>query len=715
MHDNEKMDISLGILDGNIGIIEFQAPSPIYHFLGRHFLHGLHEKLLAVTNNPTLRGLLITSKTLDCFSAGYDIAELLALKRESDGLQEYHQFASSVLTLLESLQIPTIALVDGICMGPGAELILACDYRLASRSAKTLFTFHDIQKGVPPSWGATFRLPRLVGFHNSLELILSPASLDSKKALEIGLLDCICEADILMDHASSLILSNREIPGWKKRRSVRTSAGQTSRAEMELSMIHFSKDLEKLEISSKACWKMVEINESQSAEEWVQKDRETFLKAWDSEACTNLLQHSIWEKELEREPALPPGESAPLSAESAAIIGSGMIGPRIASVFTAEKIHTILIDQAPFQLHEGTFAIINELERLLRGKFMDVEHALASVSRLSTSTVLSAVQDRNFILEAVVENVETKAKLLRDISLIAPAGTIIASNTATISISELARELKHPENFAGFHFIPPVDSTKIIEIIRSEKTSDWTVASLIRLARRIRKIPIVVKDYPGFLINRLMLPLILESSRMVLDGCSPYLIDECMQRAGFSWGIFQFMDIMGIGNVYFSSKNLTERLGKQFNSLSLQKTLIDAGRLGKKVNLGFYKHTDKGTCQQDANLLKLLSAHLTSTKSFASSEIIEQLMLSTLVEAYRVLQDKIVHHKEIIDFSLVQGIGLPRRVGGVFHWAISLGKIKVEEMLQKYAHLGESFTPCELMHNELRDGFQGIHTNLILF
>ncbi|MFZ9860971.1 MAG: 3-hydroxyacyl-CoA dehydrogenase NAD-binding domain-containing protein [Gemmataceae bacterium] len=715
MHDNEKMDVSLGILDGNIGIIEFQAPSPIYHFLGRHFLHGLHEKLLAVTNNQTLRGLLITSKTLDCFSAGYDIPELLDLKKESDGLQEYHQFANRVLELLESLQMPTIALVDGICKGPGAELILACDYRLSSKSPSTTFTFHDIQKGVPPSWGATYRLPRLIGFHKTLEMILSSTSINPDEALSMGLVDCVCDGEMMIGHAADLIISNRQTPLWKNRRSLRTSPTRTSRAEMELTMIHFRKYLEKLEISSRSCWKLLEINESQNPQEWVSKDRETFLKAWDSEVCSNLLQHSIWEKELKREPALPPGENAPLSAESAAIIGSGMIGPRIASIFTAEKIHTILIDQAPFQLHEGTFAIINELERLLRGKFMDVENALASVSRLSTSTVLSAVQDRNFILEAVVENVETKAKLLRDISLIAPAGTIIASNTATISISELARELKHPENFAGFHFIPPVDSTKIIEIIRSEKTSDWTVASLIRLARRIRKIPIVVKDYPGFLINRLMLPLILESSRMVLEGCSPYLIDECMQRAGFSWGVFQFMDIMGIGNVYFSSKNLTERLGKPFNSLSLQKILIDAGRLGKKVNLGFYKHTDKGTCHQDPNLLKLLSAQLTSPKSFASSEIIEQLMLSTLVEAYRVLQDKIVHHKEIIDFSLVQGIGFPRRVGGVFHWAISLGKIKVEEMLQKYAHLGESFTPGELMRNELQDGFQGIHTNLILF
>lgn len=705
--------VDLGINDGNVAIIEFEGEDSSRVEMGSSFLELLHDKLEIVSKNHTLRGLILQSKTHDHFSSGHDIQNMLHLKAQPGKLEAYHARANLVLDLLESLEMPTFALIEGCCMGAGAELILACDYRLGTPSPKTVISFHDIQRGVPPAWGASFRLPRVVGFRCAVDLLITGTILKSSEALSLGLLDGVCEPDLLLPHAMDLAQVFYRDKSWKSRRQTRTQPVLLSHEEMELIAPRYLAKNPGMKLGQLACSKLTEINQCQSAREWDQMAQEAFMAAWDSKTCAHLLELSVWASELERDIILPPGELAPMAPESAAIIGSGMIGPAIAAVFTRQKIQTILIDRAPFSLGQGTTSIIEELQIRLRGQFVDMDQAFASMGRLSTSTVMASVGDRNFAIEAVVESEETKVRVLKEISNLVPRSAVIASNTATMSISRLAREVQFPDKFAGMHFIPPVDKCPLVEIVRGEKTSDWTVASLVKLARKAGKIPIIVNDSPGFVVSRMALPWVRQASQMVLEGVSPYLIDEVMIGLGFERGVFRFKDMAGIETMYFTNLQLEERLGNRFPPPALDKVMVDAGRLGKKVGQGFYNYTNGQKPTEDPSLHLLYQQQMVMNRPHTIEEITERLLLALLLEGYRVLEEKVAPMREVIDFAIVHGLGFPKNIGGIFHWACDMGEEKIRELLSRYRNYGNWFIPCGMLESELQTSFQKIRTNLI--
>jgi 3-hydroxyacyl-CoA dehydrogenase/enoyl-CoA hydratase/3-hydroxybutyryl-CoA epimerase/3-hydroxyacyl-CoA dehydrogenase/enoyl-CoA hydratase/3-hydroxybutyryl-CoA epimerase/enoyl-CoA isomerase len=317
---------------------------------------------------------------------------------------------------------------------------------------------------------------------------------------------------------------------------------------------------------------------------------------------------------------------------------------------------------------------------------------------------LSALADRDVVIEAIVENEKAKVKLYAEVENILPKGGILASNTSTISITRMARELKHPENFAGMHFFNPVDRMQLVEVIRGEKTSDQTVATLVALGKRIGKTPIVVKDCPGFLVNRILFPYFNEALVMLEEGAAPRALDKAGTAFGMPMGPITLEDVVGLDTSLYAGTVVNTAFADRAVNPKVLDELVAAGRLGQKSGAGFYSYAKGPRGADDPALAGLLAKVRKGNRELSPEEMTDRLFLPMLTEASRILEEGIVRDPADVDMGLILGIGFPPFRGGILRWADDLGLPKVLEKLKKYESLGKRFQPTEQMRRLAAEG-----------
>jgi len=384
----------------------------------------------------------------------------------------------------------------------------------------------------------------------------------------------------------------------------------------------------------------------------------------------------------------------PSSIDKVGVIGSGSIGPSIALLIAKRYIQSLLVDLVPVNLGQGTTAIIKELLNKLRQDVLTVEEMMQVQGRLNTSTVLSSLMDRNIIIEAIIENEEAKIELYNDLDSFVSVGTIICSNTNSINLEKLGSCLKNPENFAGFHFYPPLLHPNLVLIVRTKATSDECVAKLVAFAKKIKKTPIIINDSPGFLSNRLLLAWFRESQEMVIEGIDPYALDNAFRNAGFLFGLFEFMDLNGIDSCFYLNQSISEALvGDRFPVPIINKMLIEKGRLGVKSKVGYYKYNEENKSEPDPELIQMISPLQRAKLSLPDEDLVERLMLVAFIEANRIMSEKVVPTPGMLDLALNLTINFPNEWGGPFKWAEIQGWEKIILLIQKYSYLGLRFVP----------------------
>jgi 3-hydroxyacyl-CoA dehydrogenase/enoyl-CoA hydratase/3-hydroxybutyryl-CoA epimerase/3-hydroxyacyl-CoA dehydrogenase/enoyl-CoA hydratase/3-hydroxybutyryl-CoA epimerase/enoyl-CoA isomerase len=385
----------------------------------------------------------------------------------------------------------------------------------------------------------------------------------------------------------------------------------------------------------------------------------------------------------------------PKEVTNVGVLGAGIMGSGIAGAHIRRGIPVVMLDNNTQAVEKGVGAITKVMQgRIEIGRMTAVE-MMGALGRLSTTTALSGMADRDVVIEAVVENEGVKVQIYKELQKIVPPETILASNTSTISITRMARGVSCPERFAGMHFFNPVDRMQLVEVIRGEKTSDETAVTLVALAKRIGKVPIVVRDCPGFLVNRILFPYINEALVLLEEGASPRAIDKAATAFGMPMGPIALNDLVGLDTALYAGRVVNTAFSDRAKSARILDELVAAGRLGQKSGAGFYSYAKGGRGTDDPAFAAILEQCRTGRRDIGTEEITDRLFLPMFTEASRILTEGIVREPGDVDMGLLLGIGFPAFRGGILRWADSVGLDTILAKLLHYEPLGPRFQPTE--------------------
>ena len=699
--------LKLDIKDG-IGVITFDQPGSRANTLGQAVLAEFEMVLEQIEQRSDLRGVMLQSGKPGMFIAGADLKEMGSAENDPAQTRKIVERGLGIIARFEALPYPTAAAIDGACMGGGLEVALGFDYRLAGSHPKTDVGFPEVKIGLYPGWGGTQRLTRLIGPALAVELICTGESVPAKKARDLGIVFDVVPSDRLQEEARRILDWSRQSEGWRqvrkrKQQPVGLSEEQQSftfavaRAQvLAKTKGQLPAPLAALEAIAKGC--------NLPLADGLKIETDGFVPLVGSPISKNLIAIFFMTQRLQKDPGVADPSIQPKNVERVGVLGAGIMGSGIAGAHIRRGLPVLMLDSVPGALEKGLAAITKVMKSRIDIGRMTPDDMLQALSILGTTNNLSLMADRDVVIEAVVENEAVKTQIYRDLQPLLRPDAILASNTSTISITRMAKSTAKPENFAGMHFFNPVDRMQLVEVIRGEKTGDATVATLVALAKRIGKSPIVVRDCPGFLVNRILFPYLNESLVLLEEGAGPRAIDKAAVDFGMPMGPITLNDLVGLDTSLYAGRVVNTAFADRAKTTTILDELVKAGRLGQKSGAGFYSYAQGSRGVDDPAFAGILERCRTAQRKIELEEITDRLFLPMLVEASRVLEEKIVREPSDVDMGLILGIGFPAFRGGILHWADTEGMIRVLDKLKRYGNLGPRFHATEQMRELAKSG-----------
>ncbi len=700
--------VRLEIRDDHIAVLTLDQPGSRANTLGQAVIGELEAAAAQLAERNDLQGLILISGKPGMFIAGADLKELGGAKPDPALTRKLVQRGLDLVAAFEKLPFPTVAAIDGACMGGGLELAFGFDYRLASTHAKTELGLPEVKIGLIPGWGGTQRLTRLIGPALAAEMICAGDAANAKRALQLGMVFDVVPAERLLDEAVRLLKEVAPAGDWQAARQRKQQPVGLSEEQLGFSaaviraQVHaktqgkYPAPLAALEAIARGC--------NLPLEDGLKVETEKFAPLVGSPISRNLIAVFFMSQRLQKDPGVADLSAQPRQVNQVGVVGAGIMGAGIAGAHVRRGIPALVIDAVPAALEKGVGNVAKGLQGRVGIGRMTLDEATAALARLSTSLTTQSLADRDVVIEAIVENEAAKVKLYGEVQKVLPPGAILASNTSTISITRMAQGVKNPENFAGLHFFNPVDRMQLVEVIRGDKTSDATVATLVALAKRIGKTPIVVRDCPGFLVNRILFPYMNEALALLEEGAAPRAIDKAATAFGMPMGPIALHDLVGLDTSLYAGKVINTAFADRAVSTRILEELVGAGRLGQKSGAGFYSYAKGSKGSDDPAFEAIWSKVRKGQREFTAEEITDRLFLPMLTEASRVLTEGIVRDPADVDMGLILGVGFPTFQGGILRWADGQGLAMVLEKLKKYEHLGPRFQPTEQMNKLAAEG-----------
>jgi 3-hydroxyacyl-CoA dehydrogenase/enoyl-CoA hydratase/3-hydroxybutyryl-CoA epimerase/3-hydroxyacyl-CoA dehydrogenase/enoyl-CoA hydratase/3-hydroxybutyryl-CoA epimerase/enoyl-CoA isomerase len=682
-----------------IAVLTFDQPDSRANTMGQAVLGEFETAFGMLAKHPELRGLILRSGKPGMFIAGADIRELGGGKITPEQIKGVTQRGLGVVATVESLPFPTVAAIDGSCMGGGLELSLGCDFRIAGSHPKTELGFPEVKIGIIPGWGGTQRLTRVIGPALAVELICSGDAVSAKQAKELGLVFDVVPSERLMEEAVRLLEWANQSGVWREgRRRKQQPVGLSEDQHTFIFGVARGQILAKtkgqypapiaaLDAIAKGCNHPLDVA--------LGYETATFMPLLANPIARNLVAVFFMTQRLQKDPGVANPSVQPRPVQRVGVLGAGIMGAGIAGAHIRRGLPVMMLDVDTKAIDKGVAAITKTLQSRVEIGRMSPADVAAALGKLSTTTTLAAMSDRDVVIEAVVENEEAKVKLYKEIQAYLPADAILASNTSTISITRMGRSVARPENFAGLHFFNPVDRMQLVEVIRGEATSDATVVTLVAVAKQIGKTPIVVRDCPGFLVNRILFPYLNESLVLLEEGANPRTIDKAATTFGMPMGPVTLNDLVGLDTSLYAGRVVNTAYADRAKNTRILEELVKAGRLGQKSGAGFYSYAKGSRGVDDPAFAAILERCRTGRREMGAEEITDRLFLAMLVEASRALQEGIVRDPGDVDMGLILGIGFPPFHGGILRWADSQGLAEVLKKLQRYESLGARFQPTK--------------------
>jgi 3-hydroxyacyl-CoA dehydrogenase/enoyl-CoA hydratase/3-hydroxybutyryl-CoA epimerase len=608
----------------------------------REVLEELGSAIAAIRlENP--KGLVIRSAK-DNFIAGADVEEFTRFESPEEATA-FVKLGWDLFQELRALPFPTTAMVNGFCMGGGVEMALACRYRVALDEPKTRFALPEVMLGIVPAWHGVQWLPKLVGPAAALDMLLTGKSVDARRAKRIGLVDQAVPLRILENTARMLTLEaprRKALPFMQRvllgpLRGI-VVANAKKQVAKKARREHYPAPYAILEL-------------------WRKYDGDPFAGAHDPGCSIAALFAHPTTKNLirifflqERRKAVAKGVR--FEPRHVHVVGAGVMGGDIAAVCAMRGLSVTLQDTSP----ERIAPAVKRAAELFRRRLRDERRVRDALDRMVPDVTGDGARHADVVIEAIYENLEAKRKIFARIESIAPAGAILATNTSSLRLADIAAALKTPARLVGVHFFNPVPQLQLVEVVAAEGTDPELARKAAAFVRGIDKLPLPVKDSPGFLVNRVLGPYMLNAFRMLDEGYKPETLDAAMEQFGMPMGPAELADTVGLDICLAAGKSL----GKTADVPEILANKVALGHLGKKSGQGIYTYRDgrpvKG--QPDAY----------------GEDLIEALIEPYLLEAQAVAAEGIVADADLVDAGLIFGTGFAPFRGGPLHYLRSLGK-----------------------------------------
>lgn len=703
--------VTLSFPEPDVALLTLDDPTKGANILGHGVMAEFAEHFDALEKRKDLTGLVIASAKPGIFVAGADIREFVAAGDATKAeVVKIADQGRELFRRLSRMSFPTIAAIDGICVGGGAELSVWCDRRLMADNPKTQIGFPEVKLGLYPGWGGTVRMPRIVGLSNAVEMITGGESIGAKAAKTMGLATDTAASDKLVKAAIALARVEKKSGDYLKDRqrwSQPIAMSETELAFLGATAAGYIQQQTKGQYPAPIAALNVLLEASQlDADGAAKAEVEGFTQLFGTPISKALINVFFLTDRNKKDAGVADRSIKPKEIKSVGVIGAGIMGSGIAAACAKREMIVTIADARPAALADGVRKAIEEasFDKTIKGPSTEKVLKIAPLVRAAATDADFAGCD--LVIEAVVENEKVKHEVYGKLEPQLRDAAILASNTSAISIGGLANGLKRPPQFCGIHFFNPVRKMPLVEVIRGPKSSDETIATAVAFAKGLGKSPIVVEDGPGFLVNRLLFPYMNEAVELLCAGATIKAIDGAAKGFGMPMGPIVLYDVVGLDTALFAGGVMVEAFPNRFLKSPLLETMVKAGRLGQKSRSGFFAYkdpkSDRG--EPDPTFDELLKPFLRTPEKLSADVITQRLFLPMLLEATRVLEEKKVRDPRDVDLGLIFGIGFPPFKGGLLFWADTLGAAKIVEMLKPYEGLGERFKPTPLLIELARKG-----------
>ena len=687
--------------DDHICLLTFDRPESGANIFDAATLDELNEHLDFVENDASLHGLILASAKKSIFIAGADLKTLLQQAQSGD-MRAFIAKGQRIFSRLADLKIPTVAAIHGASAGGGYEVTLACDYRIASDDPATRIGLPETTLGLIPAWGGCTRLPRLIGAEKAAEVILKGKLYSAQEALKLGLVDEIAPRNQLIERARQKLRDGK--------RKLEGGAPATPGSQ------ELAPPRQQGNAAPARAYEIINKTLSISPDESLRMELDAIVELGKRESTQNLIRNFFLAEKYKKGSSKPPTQRV----MHAAVIGAGVMGSGIAQWLSSRGVTVILRDIAREQVDHGLANIEKVYADAVKRGLVTEQKAREGRARIVASTAPMELRDVQFVIEAASEKMEIKKEIFRELAMQAGPKTIIVTNTSALPVSALAEMTVSPEHVIGLHFFNPVSRMKLVEVVIAKETSDDTRDRSLGFVRQIGKLPVIVRDNPGFLVNRVLFPYLLDAAELFERGLEADKIDNALVHWGMPMGPLRLIDEIGVDIAIDIGNTLEKAYGRRDHVPAVLLWLRDGQMLGRKTGAGFYKYEGKTQTPNDSlsQWRRALHGepegaegpnippdwHRDPRLRLNKEDLARRLVFLMVNEAARCVEEKVVNSPEDADYGMILGTGFAPFRGGPLRHAEHYGLSKVVDELERLGRNEEKFLPCEILRRHARDG-----------
>lgn len=695
------------------------ADQPVNVF-NESVMHDLDELLLAISQDDSVKAVVFRSGKENGFLAGADLRVIETFKTQQQA-QQMCRAGHEIFRRLEELRTPTVAVINGVCLGGGLEFVLACRHRIVVDDPRTKLGLPEVELGLMPGWGGTQRLPRQVGLSRSLPMLLTGKKVNAREAHRIGLADAICKPDEIdatincvlglesgadrhgghgnskslksVFHSITSPSSPRGVWTWFKDR---TSIGRRmvmkfARAGIKSNAINYP--------ALPAILTAVSAGLGDRNGRGYEIERTEFAKLVQTETHRSLLGLFFQrERARKQETWVRRLTAKPRKITKVGILGSGMMGAGLAQWASVQGFEVVVKEVNADLLDEGLCRIRDLFNEAVRKEVLTAADAATKLSRIVATTDWRAFSDVDLVIEAVTERMDVKQAVFRDLELYCPKHAILTSNTSALSIQAIGGAISDPHRVMGLHFFNPVHRMQLVEIVRTEQSHDEDIAILIDFVKRLGKVPIVTADSPGFVVNRILFPYLDEAVRLYCDGVPADEIDRALKRFGMPIGPMELLDTVGIDVAAHVAESLNRLSSEPSPTGAKLHEMASEGTIGRKSGRGFYVYLDNG--KKYNRSIPSGIPHAT----VSADDIRDRILLRLVNEAAKCMQEGVVSETWMVDLGMVLGTGFAPFLGGPIRMCELRGFGEAVSKLEYFQKtIGPRFAPTQWLIDQIEN------------
>ena len=675
-------------LRGDIAILEVDNP-PV-NPLSSGVRVGLCDQFDKANSDENVRGIVLKGAG-NAFIAGADISEF-GQKMEGPDLH-------TALKNIEYSEKPVVAAINGPALGGGLETALCCNYRIATE--KSIVGLPEVNLGLLPGAGGTQRLPRIVGPSQALKIMLSGVPVPAKKALDQGVLDGISTGDLVEDAISFL---HKKLDETTEHPKVRDLNEKLLEARGNENVMAEAKALasksRKGQFAPGQIIKCVEAAiEEDDFDAGMKKESDLFLECL-LHPQREAMIHIFFGERTAGKILDVPKDTETQKIGSAGVVGSGTMGGGIAMNFANAGIPVIVLDQDEKNLERGIGVIEKNYQMMVDRGRLSQEMKDGVMSLITPSLNYEDLADCDIVVEAVYENLDLKQEIFKKLDDVVKGDAILASNTSGLDIDAISSVTKRPEKVVGTHFFSPANIMRLLEIVRGEKTSKETLATIMKLGKILKKAAVMSLNAPGFIGNRMLFGYTQQANMLLLEGALPNQVDTALESFGMNMGPFRMMDLVGL-DLGWRARKLAKLETPLTNKIA--DALCEQERFGQKNGKGFYNYSDGSRAPNPAPeneeiYVKVAEENGFTRRDISDEEIVDRCILGLVNEGAKILEEGVAQRSSDMDIVYINGYGFPIWRGGPMFYANSIGLDKVLEKINKFAEKDEGFwKPADLL------------------